>query len=172
MGARQAPDFTLAHVTGRPVSLADYRGRPVVVIFGGRDSREQAQGLGRAIRARHGPEALPIVLVLDLREAPRPLRGLARGVLRAAFAQAAREAAAGLRAAGQAAPADLSRLVVMLPDWDGAVTASFGLSGVDRRAVAVLIDSDGIIRGEGAGPQGAEEILALAREHLPGLGAE
>ncbi len=90
MGARQAPDFTLAHVTGRPVSLADYRGRPVVVIFGGRDSREQARGMGRAIRARHEPEALPIVLVLDLRAVPRPLRGLARGGLRAAFARGAR----------------------------------------------------------------------------------
>lgn len=172
MGARQVPDFTLAHVTGRPVSLADYRGRPVVMIFGGRDSREQARGMGRAIRARHEPEALPIMLVLDLRAVPRPLRGLARGGLRAAFAQAAREAATGLRAAGQPAPADLSRLVVMLPDWDGEMTAGFGLAGVDRRAVAVLIDGEGIIRGQGAGARGGEEILALVREHLPGLGAE
>ncbi len=30
---RQAPDFTLSDLDGRPVSLSDYRGRPVIVNF-------------------------------------------------------------------------------------------------------------------------------------------
>lgn len=60
----------------------------------------------------------------------------------------------------------------MLPDWDGEVTASFGLTGVDRRAVVVLIDGEGVIRGQGAGARGGEEVLALVREHLPDLDAE
>ena len=48
----------------------------------------------------------------------------------------------------------------MLPDWDGKVIASFGVSGVDRQAVAVLVDAEGAIRGYGAGAQGGEQILA------------
>ena len=49
----------------------------------------------------------------------------------------------------------------MLPDWQGQVAGAYGLSGVDRQAVAILVDGDGQIRGYGAGAQGGEQLLAL-----------
>ena len=164
MATRQAPAFTLDHVVGRPVSLADYRGRPVVVIFAGRDSGEQVRQIAWTIRARYGDEELPMLSVLDLHGVPRPLHGLVRGRLRSVYQEAVREATTGMRARGRAVPPDMSAAIVLLPDWDGAVTRSFGLSGVDRQAVAVLIDGDGAIRGNGAGAQAGEQILALVGE--------
>ncbi len=165
MAAQQAPDFTLDHVVGRPVSLADYRGRPVVITFGGRDSGEQVRQIARTIRARYGDEELPIISVLDLHGVPRPLHGLVRGRLRSVYQEAVREATSDMRAQGRPVPPDMSTGIVLLPDWDGAVTRRFGLSGVDRQAVAVLIGGDGAIRGYGRGAQGGEQILALVDEH-------
>ncbi len=50
----------------------------------------------------------------------------------------------------------------MLPDWNGKVTASFGLKGVEQQAAAVLIGSDGQVRGTASGSDAAEQLLALA----------
>ena len=164
MATQQASDFTLEHVVGHRVSLADYRGRPVVVIFGGRDSGEQVRQIARTIRDRYGDEELPMISVLDLHGVPRPLHGLIRGRLRSVYQEAVREATTDMRARGRSVPPDMSAAIVLLPDWDGAVTRSFGLSGVDRQAVAVLIGGDGAIRGHGAGAQAGEQILALVGE--------
>ena len=164
MAAQQAPDFTLDHILGHPVSLSDYRGRPVVVTFGGRDSSEQVRQIARTIRGRFGDEELPMLSVLDLRGVPKLLHGLVRNRLQHGYEQAVQEATAGMRALGRPVPPDISSAIVMLPDWDGAVTQRFGLSGVDRQAVAVLIDGDGGIRGYGRGAQGGEQILALVDE--------
>ena len=61
MATQRAPDFTLDHVVRRPVSLADYRGRSVVVIFAGRDSGEQVRQIAWTIHARYGDEELPMI---------------------------------------------------------------------------------------------------------------
>lgn len=158
---QQAPDFTLHHVTGRPVSLRDYRGRTVVVVFGGRDSTDQVRQIGQAIHARYDYEALPMLSVLDLHGLPKMLQGMAKGRLQNGYQEATQEVARQLQAKGQPMPADFSHLIIMLPDWDGAVTASFKLSGVDKQAVAVLVDGEGYIRGYGAGTQAGEQILSL-----------
>lgn len=161
MSVQQAPNFTLAHVTGRQVSLSDYRGRPIVVAFGGRESSDQVRKIGRTIRQRYDPEALPLVSVLDLHSLPRMLQGMAKGRLQSGYQEASQEAANGLRSRGIAVPEDMSQIIVMLPDWDGSVVKSFGLSDVDKQAVALLIDGDGNIRGSGAGEQAGDQILAL-----------
>lgn len=158
---QQAPNFTLNHITGRPVSLSDYRGRTVVVTFGGRDSSDQVRQIGQTIHARYDHEALPMLSVLDLHGLPRMLQGMAKGRLQGGYEEATKEAARNLQAKGQPVPADLSHLIIMLPDWDGAVTASFGLERVDKQAVAVLVDGEGYIRGYGAGAQAGEQILSL-----------
>ena len=165
MAAQQAPDFTLDHILGHPVSLSNYRRRPVVVTFGGRDSSEQIRQIARTIRGRYGDEELPMLSVLDLRGVPKLLHSLVRNRLQHGYEEAVQEATTGMRALGRPVPQDKSSAIVLLPDWDGAVTQRFGLSGVDRQAVAVLIDGDGGIRGYGRGAQAGEQILALVDEH-------
>jgi hypothetical protein len=58
-------------------------------------------------------------------------------------------------------PGNPAQYIVMLPDWQGSVADSYSLQGVDRQAVAVLVDGNGYIRGYGAGAQGGDQILSL-----------
>ncbi len=161
MSAQMAPNFTLQHVTGRNVSLSEFQGRTIVMVFSGRDSVEQAQRIGQTIRGRYDLYALPIVSVLDMHAIPRMMQGLAKGRIQGGYDELVKTATNALQAAGKQMPPDSSQAIIMLPDWDGNVTKSFGLQAVDQQAVAVLIDGNGYIRGYGAGAQGGDQVLAL-----------
>ncbi len=161
MSAQMAPSFTLQHIAGRNVSLSEFQGRTVVLVFSGRDSVEQAQKIGQTIRSRYDLYALPLVSVLDMHGIPRMMQGLAKGRIQGGYEELVKVATSSLQAAGKPMPADPSQAIIMLPDWDGSVTKSFGLQAVDQQAVAVLIDGNGYIRGYGAGAQGGEQVLAL-----------
>ena len=161
MSAQMAPNFTLQHIAGRNVSLSDFQGRSVVLVFSGRDSVEQAQKIGQTLRSHYDVYALPIISILDMHGIPRMMQGLAKGRVQGGYDELVKTATNTLQAAGKQMPADPSQVVFMLPDWDGSVTKSFGLQAVDQQAVAVLIDGNGYIRGYGAGAQGGDQILAL-----------
>lgn len=161
MSTQTAPGFTLEHVNGYPVSLSDYQGRTIVVLFGGRGSSEQARQIARTLGSRYNPEQLPIVSVLDMSGVPRLMRGIVKGQVQKAHQDAVSEMVRDCQALGLPVPADPQRAICMLPDWDGKVVASFGLSGVDQQAVAVLVDGQGFIRGYGTGAQGGTQILGF-----------
>jgi len=156
-----APNFNLTHIVGRPVALSDFRGKPVVVVFSGRDSTDQARQISRTIRSRYNGEGLPIISILDLSGIPKMMHGLAKGRIQSGYQEVVRDATAMIQQQGKQMPADPSRIIIMLPDWDGAVTASYGLKDVDKQAVAVAVDGEGNIRGYGSGLQGGKQILAL-----------
>ncbi len=156
-----APNFTLDHVLGHSVSLTEYRGRTVVVVFGGRDSSEQVKQVAQTIRRRYDPDELPILGVSDLQGVPRPARIIAKTQIKKAYQEAVKDQAETLEAAGKQAPADPAKAMVMLMDWKGEVAESFGLSGVDQQAAAVLIDGDGRVLGSGTGAQAGDELLPL-----------
>lgn len=155
-----APAFTLDHINGYPVSLGDFRGRVVVVLFGGRNSAEQTRQIARTLGARYSLDQLPVLSILDMSGVPRLMQGIIKGQIQKIHQEAVQEMVRDNQAAGLPVPADPARAICMLPDWDGKVIASFGVSGVDRQAVAVLVDAEGAIRGYGAGAQGGEQILA------------
>jgi hypothetical protein len=156
-----APDFTLDHVLGHPVSMSDFSGRTVVVVFGGRDSAEQLKQAVRDIRAQHDPDSLPIVGISDLEAVPRPARILPKKQLKKAYEEAVEDLTATLQAAGKPAPDDLSKAVIMLTDWEGEAVKGFGLSGVEQEAVAVVVGPDGKVLGAGLGAQAGQQVLAL-----------
>lgn len=157
----QAPDFTLDHVLGHTVSLGEFRGRTVVVVFGGRESAPQLKtGIG-AIRMSHGPQELPVIGVSDLQSAPRAARIVVKSQLKKAYNEAVEDETATLAAAGKPPMADPTREVIMLMDWSGDVVNGFGLSGVDQEAVGVVVDGDGKILGAGSGTQLGEQVLAI-----------
>lgn len=156
-----APDFTLEHVIGHKVSLGDFKGRRIVVVFGGRESAGQVvSGIG-TIRAKYLPNEMPIVGISDLRAAPRPARILVKSQLKKAYQEAVSHNAERYKAAGQEPPADGAKDVVMLMDWNGQVVDSFGLRDVDREAVAVVVEGDGQISGSGSGERLGDEVVAV-----------
>lgn len=161
MDGEQAPDFTLTHLEGRSVSLGDFRGRKLVAVFASKDSGDQARGITRAIRDRFGHDQVAMVSILDMHALPRMMQPVAKALLKKAYKEAVEKLEAEFRAKGEPPPADPSQFVVMLPDWDGKVTASFGVTDVKKQAVAVLIDENGRRIGSGSGDQGGEQVLAL-----------
>jgi AhpC/TSA family len=156
-----APDFTLDHVQGHSVSLSDFRGKTVVAVFGGRDSAEQVKGAVETIRRSHDPDSLPVLAISDLQEVPRPARIIPKQQLKKAYSEAVEDLSATLKAQGKEPPADPSKAVLMLMDWKGEAVNGFGLSGVDKEAVAVVIGADGRILGSGSGAQAGDQALAL-----------
>lgn len=156
-----APTFTLEHVLGHDVSLAEYQGRTLVVMFGGKDSGDQIKQSIETIRGRYEPDQLPIIAVSDLEAVPRPARMIAKGKMKKAYQTAVSNQAARLEAAGKPAPSDPAKTVVMLMDWKGDVIRDFGLSGVGEEAVGVVVDGEGRIKGSARGAQAGEQIIAM-----------
>lgn len=156
----QAPDFTLEHILGHEVSLQDYRGRTVVVVFGGRESAEQVKAGVGAIRRAHGADEVPVIGISDLRNAPRPARIIVKSQLKKAFEEAVGEERQAAEAAGRTV-GDPKADVLMLMDWSGEVVDSFGLSDVEHEAVGVAVGPDGRILGSGRGASLGEDVLAV-----------
>jgi hypothetical protein len=156
-----APDFTLEHILGHEVSLGDYRGRRVVVTFGGRESVGQIEQGIAAIRKTYDPDELTIVGVSDLRAAPRPARIIVKNQIKKAYEGAVKAQDADLQAMGKPPRQEPSKDVIMLLDWSGGVTDQFGLTGVDKEAAAVAVDGEGKVLGSGTGEQLGPEILAV-----------
>jgi glutathione peroxidase-family protein len=151
----QAPDFTLEHVLGHHVSLSSYRGKWVVVVFGGTRSAAQLKNGLMTIRSRYGPDQVTVITVSDLRQAPRPARRVVKGKLKKQYEEAVGQAAA-LPNAGS----DPAKDILMLIDWSGEVIDQYGLN-VDEQAVAAAINEQGQIVAWGSGDQLGEQILAV-----------
>ena len=160
MDVQQAPQFTLEHIEGHPVSLSDFRGRTVVIALFGRNSADQMGAAVDNLRTHYDAQQLPILVVSDMGGIPRAARIPVRKQLKRNYKEAVESATAQLQAAGQPVPPG-HELVFVLPDWDGTVARSFGLAEVGRDAALVLIDAEGNVRGYGRGDQAAEQIMAL-----------
>ena len=156
-----APDFTLDHVLGHSVSLNDYRGRTVVITFGGRESAPQVIKGISTIRESYLPDDMPVIGISDLRAAPRPARILVKSQLKKAYQEAVGHNEERYKRAGKEPPKDGSKDVVMLMDWSGKVVDQFGLTDVEHEAVGVVVDGDGNVKGSGSGDQLGQEVLAV-----------
>lgn len=161
MTVDEVHDFTLDHIEGHPVRLGDYRGKKAVVVFAAKDTGNQAKQLAKTIRQRFDHEELPILLVIDVSNLPRVLQRVAKSMLKRGYQEAVETAKADYAVQGKPFPADASQAVVMLPDLDGSVTASFAVGDVNDAAVAVLVDEDGKVAGTASGPDAGDHILKL-----------
>ena len=57
--------------------------------------------------------------------------------------------------------ADPAEYVLILQDWGGLISRGFGVRGVDREAVVVVIDENADIVGFYQGNEPVEEVLRL-----------
>ncbi len=130
-----AHDFTLTDQSGRPVSLADYRGRVVVLAFVYTGCGSTCVVVSQQIRgALDELPHPPPVLFLSLDPTSDTPARVAHFLAQASLTGRARYLTGSLS--------------TLAPVWHayGAVPASAGSNAVDRAASVLLIDSHGLLR--------------------------
>jgi len=156
---QRVPDFSLPHINGAQVSLSDYRGRDVVLAFGGRKTAGDVEQLVETIRAQHPAEELPIIQIVTLKGVPRIVHGLAKKDIKSGYQKQIERETARLLAQKRPVPEDLSRSVLILLDWEGLLVAALGIKALERAQVAVLVDGEGNVRATGTGPDAGQQVL-------------
>lgn len=149
------PPFRLTAIaSGRVVTHASAGDAPLVLLF----HTHQTLGAVRELQAalRLGPYPRPsdafVAQVVDLRSVPRPLRPVAEAAMRRAYDDAARQLTPDL---------DPAATIVILPDWDGAVTRLFGVTDAGKAPVVVVADRAGRVVGRHQGPGVGQAALTL-----------
>jgi hypothetical protein len=149
-----APSFTLTALgSNRRVGSDLCRGTPLMLVFHDQHAVEAVQAMQEAVRARR-PDAAQLLIcsVVDMSALPVFVRPLAERVMKSAYAKASEAMPPGL---------DAADYVVILLDWDGAVSRQYGAHKVNEAPLLVLIDAAGIVRGVYRGRQLGEAALQM-----------
>lgn len=152
------PEATLtAAGSGRKVDLRNI-GTPAILVFHGQDTADAALEVNKAVRREHpGADEVFIASIIDLRSFPGMFHGMVKPELEKAYFNAAGKLPEG------ADPADL---VVILPDWDGAVHDTADVKNSTRQAVIVVADAQGRVFRRDHGDRPADFALAALAELL------
>jgi hypothetical protein len=123
------------------------------LIFHAQSTVWAAEQVNRAVRERYpSSEEVVVASVVDLSLVP-PFYWLTASVMIGqAYEKAAREAPPG---------ADPAEYVLILQDWGGLISWRFGVRGVEREAVVVVIDENADIVGFYQGNEPVEDVLRL-----------
>ncbi len=150
----RAPDFDLlAAGSGRRVSLRGNDGRPVVLIFHLQGTAPTAREINHAVREHYpSPEEVLVVSVIDLSIVP-PVYWMTVGLV---LGQAYEKAAVELPP-----ETDPEEYVVILPDWGGRVSRSYGARRTNRAAAIVIVDADSNVAGSYQGERPVEAVLEM-----------
>lgn len=135
----EVPDVTLTAVqSNREINLKA-PGQTAVLIFHTQDTGDAAKAVNLAVRDQY-PLAAEVMIasVIDLSGVPRMFRKVASAAMEKVYQKMAESLPTGFE------PAEY---LLMLPDWDGAVTRAFGLTGVDKQAAVVVLDAKGGMAG-------------------------
>jgi hypothetical protein len=146
--AARLPDVTLtAAGSDREIPLAGI-GVPSILIFHGQDTADAALAVNKTVRKKYpGADQVLVASIIDLRSFPSMFHSMVQPALEKAYFNAAGKVSAG------ADPADL---VVLLPDWDGAVHDAVGVRESTAQAAVLVADAAGLIisRDQGDDPAG------------------
>ena len=131
-----APPFTLTALgSGRSVSPSgDYA---LLLVFHDQNTVNQVQTMHADVRTLYGDaRQLQIASVVNMQSIPVFLRPIAETVMKGSYAKAAAAMPPGL---------DAADYVVILLDWDGSVSQTYGAVKIDRQPRLVLIDAAGTV---------------------------
>ena len=150
----RAPNFSLlASGSGRRVSLRGNAGRPVILIFHLQGTAPTAREINRAVRERYpSPEEVLVASVVDLSVVPPLYWVTVSLVLGQAYEQAGAELPPD---------ADASEYVIILPDWGGRVSRSYGVRRTNRAAAIVVVDRDSNVAKFYQGERPVETVLEV-----------
>jgi hypothetical protein len=101
-----------------------------------------------------------VLSIAEMRGVPRPARVVAKRSLKGSYNDSVKTASRRFQQAGQRVPPG-KELVIMLPDWEGSVSESFGVPVDAPEGTMLLVDADGSVRGQGRGSQAAQQIMAM-----------
>ena len=148
------PDVKLTAVTtGRQISASTCRGHPVLLLFHNHHTLAAIEEVQRAVRNSYPICTEPILAnIVDLGGVPRLLRRTVQKALQSGYEQGAAAVPDGLD------PADY---VIILPDWDGRVTAGFSFRDVGKTAAIALLDGEWVLRGRHQGPRLGQTAVDL-----------
>ena len=152
----RAPDFDLlAAGSGRRVSLRENDGRPVALIFHLQGTAPTAWEINHAVRERYPtPDEVLVASVIDFSIVP-PVYWMTVSLV---LGQAYEKAATGLPP-----ETDPAEYIVILPDWGGRVSRSYGVRRTNRAAAIVVVDGNSNVAGSYQGERPVEAVLEILK---------
>jgi hypothetical protein len=145
--------------SGREITL-NAIDKPTVLIFHTQETAEAAAKINETIRAESNYancDSMLIANIVDLHSIPKLFRGFAEKAMKESYDKAAASLAKGL------APQDY---IVIIPDWDGSVTKSFGFKNTNKIAAFAALDAQGNIIGTYQGSEPESNALALLQKTM------
>lgn len=138
-GQRKLPRATLTAIgSGRKVAI-DSLGKPAVLVFHTRETIGVSEDMNHVVDDHYVlAEEVIVASVVDLHVVPSPFRFIPEAAMTKSYREVEERLPERL---------DASTHVLILPDWDGAVTRAVGAKHVNKTAAVVVADADGTIVG-------------------------
>ena len=154
-----APDFELeAIVSDRLINPHQLQGQTLLLLFHNQNTVSAVVDVQDAVRQAY-PSAADVIIasVVDLDGVPRMFRGMVRKAMAQGYEEASRQI-----------PDDWDPVeyVVLLPDWKGEVSKSYGVGKLDEHAAVVVIDPEGNIVGSYKGEAPGQRAVELLNNHF------
>lgn len=134
-GGSRGPEITAdAYQSGVRPDWAWIASRPTVLIFHGRDNQDAARAVIQTVRNDYRSAAdVVTVNIVDLHMYPRVMRKLVRHDLDVVWDHETRNLPGDL---------DPESHIVIIPDYDGAITREWNVEESDRTVQTVVLDRD------------------------------
>ena len=154
-----APGFELeAIVSGRFINPQKSQGQTLVLLFHNQNTLSAVVEVQDAVRMAY-PSAADVVIasVVDLDGVPRMFRGMVKKAMAQGYEEASRQI-----------PDDWDpvQYVVLLPDWKGEVSKTYGVGKLDEYAAVVVVDPTGNVVGSYKGAEPGQQAVELLNSHF------
>jgi hypothetical protein len=155
---QRAPKATLTAIgSGRKIDLRQ-TGILTLLVCHGQDSADEATQVHTALRESYPlPSTLMTASLVNLKIVPRMFRGVAEAAIRKAYNEAV-----GKLEKGQ----NPKEYIVILPDWDGSVTAALGLRNTASNAGVAILDGEGNLLETYQGADLASTAVSLLAKYV------
>jgi hypothetical protein len=144
----KAPARTLVAIgSGRRVTL-NRLAMPAVLLFLARETSNDGAPVIARLREEY-PLASEVLMasVVDLHIVPRLVRGVAEAAMRLSYDKAVERFPQEFKPPQPGTPVDPADYILILPDWDAAVTRDFGMRNPARTPGLAVLDRHGAVVG-------------------------